>query len=137
MPVLWPREWQSDSVYLNQKVKWQCILISVFIIRDHLKNIKPEADSGFWVFGGAMLDNVPQEGSPLEIRGSVMLAVASSKEEVLEKIKKDVYAAEGVWDMDKVSQPSLIALHDTLLSYNYARFKYSHSSRLSDLLCEM
>jgi hypothetical protein len=53
--------------------------------------------------GGAMLEDVPKEGSPLKINGSVMMAVASSKEEVLEKIKKDVYAGQGVWDMDKVS----------------------------------
>ncbi|KAH0358622.1 hypothetical protein KCU89_g19500, partial [Aureobasidium melanogenum] len=45
---------------------------------------------------------VPKEGSPLKINGSVMMAVASSKEEVLEKIKKDVYAGQGVWDMDKI-----------------------------------
>lgn len=50
-----------------------------------------------------MLEDVPKEGSPLKINGSVMMAVASSKEEVLEKIKKDVYAGQGVWDMDKVS----------------------------------
>lgn len=50
-----------------------------------------------------MLEDVPKEGSPLKINGSVMMAVASSKEEVLEKIKKDVYADKGVWDMDKVS----------------------------------
>ena len=31
-----------------------------------------------------------------------MLAVASSKEEVLEKLKKDVYASGEVWDMDKI-----------------------------------
>lgn len=52
-----------------------------------------------------MLEDVPKEGSPLKITGSVMMAVASTKEEVLEKIKKDIYHDEGVWDMDKVSDP--------------------------------
>jgi len=42
-----------------------------------------------------MLDEVPQPGAPPKIRGSVMLAVAESKEAVLEKLKEDVYVK--VW----------------------------------------
>ena len=38
-----------------------------------------------------MLDEVPQPGAPPKIRGSVMLAMAESKEAVLEKLKEDVY----------------------------------------------
>jgi len=71
--------------------------------RQHLAAVKPNAESGFWVLGGAMLEDVPKEGSPLKITGSVMMAVAGSKEEVMEKIKSDIYADKGVWDMDKVS----------------------------------
>lgn len=33
-----------------------------------------------------------------------MVAYASSKEEVLEKLKKDIYAESGVWDFSKVSE---------------------------------
>jgi hypothetical protein len=54
-----------------------------------------------------MLEDTPKEGSPLKITGSVMMAVASSKEEVMEKIKSDIYADKGVWDMDKVSPSAL------------------------------
>ena len=72
------------------------------ILSDHLKNLKPDVDNGFWVMGGAMLEDPPAEGQSLKIKGSVMTAVASSKEEVIEKLKLDVYA-NGVWDMDKVS----------------------------------
>ena len=54
-----------------------------------------------------MLEDVPKEGSPLKITGSVMMAVASSKEEVMEKIKSDIYAEKDVWDMDKVSSSAL------------------------------
>lgn len=32
-----------------------------------------------------------------------MLALADSKEEVMEKLKADVYSESGVWDWDKVS----------------------------------
>jgi hypothetical protein len=40
---------------------------------------------------GAMLDEVPPSGAPPKIRGSVMVAMAESKEAVLEKLKQDVY----------------------------------------------
>ena len=33
--------------------------------------------------------------------GSVMVAVADSKEEVLERLKADIYATSGVWNFDK------------------------------------
>ena len=49
-----------------------------------------------------MLDEAPKEGEGLKINGSVMLAVAESKKEVLEVLKKDVYCTSGVWDWDKV-----------------------------------
>ena len=39
--------------------------------------------------------------NPPSIKGSVMLATASSSEEVLEKLKGDVYAKE-VWDLENV-----------------------------------
>lgn len=38
---------------------------------------------------------------PPPIKGSVMLATAGSQEEVLEKLKADVYAKE-VWDLENV-----------------------------------
>jgi hypothetical protein len=40
------------------------------------------------------------EGSALKISGSVMMAQAATKEEVMEKLKQDVYA-DGVWDFEK------------------------------------
>lgn len=49
-----------------------------------------------------MLDEAPKEGEGLKIKGSVMLALAESKEEVLEALKKDIYCTSGVWDWDKV-----------------------------------
>ena len=49
-----------------------------------------------------MLDEAPKEGEGLKIKGSIMLALAESKEEVLETLKKDIYCTSGVWDLDKV-----------------------------------
>ena len=50
-----------------------------------------------------MLDEVPKDGEGLKINGSTVVAWASSKEEVLEILKGDIYAREGVWDLEKVS----------------------------------
>ena len=52
---------------------------------------------------GALLDEVPAEGDPLKIQGSAMVALASSKEEVLEQLKNDIYAKSNVWDFSKAS----------------------------------
>ena len=49
---------------------------------------------------GAMLES-HTAATPPPIKGSVLLAMATSAEEVLEQLRKDVYAAE-VWDLEKV-----------------------------------
>lgn len=67
--------------------------------------MKPHLEAGTFLFGGAMLDDVPHEGEQLKMRGSVMLAFAESKEEVLGLLRNDVYAKSGVWDMERVSAP--------------------------------
>ncbi|KAI4853673.1 hypothetical protein E4T44_00688 [Aureobasidium sp. EXF-8845] len=95
---------------MSPKYEWMVILPDnvgaldkrMAVREQHLSAIKPAAESGFWVLGGAMLEDTPKESSPLKITGSVMMAVASSKEEVMEKIKSDIYADKGVWDMDKI-----------------------------------
>lgn len=50
-----------------------------------------------------MLDEPIKEGQGPKINGSIMMAIAETKEEVLEKLKKDVYAKD-VWDFEKVGQ---------------------------------
>jgi hypothetical protein len=108
MLVLWTREWLLESkISFTLPLPFNPSFCSQYSTlthhRQHLSAIKPAAESGFWVLGGAMLEDTPKEGSPLKINGSVMMAVASSKEEVMERIKSDVYTDKGVWDMDKVS----------------------------------
>jgi hypothetical protein len=46
---------------------------------------------------------VPKEGEGLKFAGSALVAYGSSKEEVIEMLKKDVYAENDVWDFNKVS----------------------------------
>jgi len=42
------------------------------------------------------------EGEAPSMLGSTLIAVAETREEVLEKIRSDVYAKEGVWDVEKL-----------------------------------
>jgi hypothetical protein len=44
----------------------------------------------------------PVDGETPPLIGSAMLAYAETKEEVIEKLKNDIYTKEGVWDWDKV-----------------------------------
>jgi len=69
---------------------------------DHLEGIKAGAETGFWKMGGAYLEDLPKDGEGLKIQGSVMVALAASKDEVLAELKKDVYSESGVWDWNKV-----------------------------------
>jgi hypothetical protein len=39
-------------------------------------------------------------GAP-KMKGSAMLIGAKTREEVIERLKKDVYVQEGVWDVEK------------------------------------
>jgi uncharacterized protein YciI len=53
---------------------------------------------------GAMLEEPIKEGDsgPPKMKGSAMLIGAKTKEEVIERVKKDVYVNEGVWDVDSI-----------------------------------
>jgi len=53
---------------------------------------------------GAMLEEPIQPGStdPPKMKGSAMLIGAKTEEEVIERVKKDIYVGEGVWDVSKI-----------------------------------
>lgn len=53
--------------------------------------------------GGGFLEDVPKEGQPLKLKGSVMLAWAESKEQVMKELEEDVYFKNDVWHKSKVS----------------------------------
>jgi len=69
------------------------------------------------------LEEVPREDGKLKIEGSAMVAYASSKEEVLETLKRDIYADSGVWDFSKVSIGNV--LRKTGLELTGYRFRYT------------
>ena len=77
------------------------LLLSDF--SDHLKHTGPDVESGLIVLGGAMLEEPIKEGVPPKMKGSVLMCVADTEEEVLERVKKDVYYTADVWDKEKVS----------------------------------
>ena len=45
---------------------------------------------------------VPGDTNPPKMKGSAMLMGAQTREEVVERLKKDVYVTEGVWDISKM-----------------------------------
>ena len=51
---------------------------------------------------GAMLEEPVKEGETPKMKGSAMLIGASTREEVVERLKRDVYVTGGVWDWEKV-----------------------------------
>ncbi|KAI9838402.1 MAG: hypothetical protein M1819_005671 [Sarea resinae] len=69
---------------------------------DHLSAVSKQVEAGFWTFGGALLEDHPKEGESPKINGSIMLASADSKEEVIETLKNDTYYQNEVWDWEKV-----------------------------------
>ncbi|GAW12998.1 hypothetical protein ANO14919_023740 [Xylariales sp. No.14919] len=68
----------------------------------HLAGTKPLAESGFIKTGGAIFNEKPEteDASKFSFYGSTLVCVASSKEEILERLSKDIYATSGVWDLD-------------------------------------
>jgi len=67
----------------------------------HIDGTK-ETHVTFWKMGGGMLEEVPKEGEGLKLNGSAFIALAESREKVLEVLRKDTYAESGIWDMSKI-----------------------------------
>ena len=56
----------------------------------------------FFGFPGAILEEDIKEGEDPKIKGSIMLAFAESKADVLKALQEDIYFKEGVWDWHNV-----------------------------------
>ncbi|KAJ9606667.1 hypothetical protein H2200_008675 [Cladophialophora chaetospira] len=67
----------------------------------HLEGLKPRIESDMWVMGGATVSAPPVEGQQKQFNGSCVVARARSRDEVLEELRKDIYAREGVWNLEK------------------------------------
>jgi hypothetical protein len=70
--------------------------------RKHLEGVHKMHRNGFWAMSGAYMSSLPKDGESLPIIGSAMVAVATTKEEVIEVLRNDVYFKGGAWDMNRV-----------------------------------
>lgn len=54
---------------------------------------------------GGLLNAIPEsdDSNTWDFAGSTIVAVAESKEQVIEDLKKDIYYTSGVWDVENVS----------------------------------
>ncbi|KAF6229536.1 hypothetical protein HO173_011391 [Letharia columbiana] len=100
----------SSAAIALQKHEWIVILPDhegvlqkrMQVRPDHLNALYPSIKSGFWKLGGAILEEVIKEAEGPRIKGSIMLAFAESKEDVIKALQEDVYFKQGVWDWNKV-----------------------------------
>jgi uncharacterized protein len=62
------------------------------------------ANRGCVPYQGAILDEVPSDDQPSSLKfcGSTIIAIAETKDEIMDVLKNDVYARTGVWDLEKV-----------------------------------
>ena len=51
---------------------------------------------------GVYLSEPAQDGKDLAFKGSIIVAIGDTKEDVLKVLKQDVYSKNDVWDWDKV-----------------------------------
>ncbi|KAK4224403.1 hypothetical protein QBC38DRAFT_371066 [Podospora fimiseda] len=71
----------------------------------HFAGLAPAVTSGLYKLGGAILHDPPTSADPttFNFAGSTVVILASSREEIKETLKNDIYAKEGVWDVENVS----------------------------------
>ena len=60
-------------------------------------------------YEGAILNEVPTSDDPKDFSfaGSTLVVQATSREEIKEILRKDIYAQAGVWDVENVSYMTL------------------------------
>lgn len=68
----------------------------------HLKGIPQQVDAGKIVCAGAIYNEPKAPGEPRTFAGSHLQVVADTKEEALDIVKSDVFAKEGVWDLNNI-----------------------------------
>lgn len=70
---------------------------------EHVANIKPNVEKGIIKSAGPIFSDIP---APLEGKmpfvGSALTLHAESKEEIMEFLKTDVFAKNGIWDLENV-----------------------------------
>ncbi|KAI5857198.1 hypothetical protein BZA05DRAFT_387555 [Tricharina praecox] len=94
------------------KHEWLCILPDIPGVHEkrleirplHFAGIQALVADGFLTWGGAALNDVPKDNTDaktFDFHGSVLTAVAATRDEVVARLKEDPYTKHGVWDWEK------------------------------------
>lgn len=70
----------------------------------HFSDMTPTLKDGWLKMGGGILNEVPADDNDpntYDFAGSIMVLVAKSKEDAINKVKDDIYVRAGVWDLEK------------------------------------
>jgi uncharacterized protein YciI len=81
----------------------------------HFAGLGPAKESGLYQMGGAVLNEIPPSDDPstFSFAGSTIVIQASSREEIKEVLRQDVYAKSGVWDVENAQMwPFLCAFRN-------------------------
>ncbi|KAL2269178.1 hypothetical protein VTJ83DRAFT_4024 [Remersonia thermophila] len=81
----------------------------------HFVGIQAAKESGLYQLGGAILNDPPASDDPstFSFAGSTIVIRASSREEILENLRSDIYAVSGVWDVEKAQMWPLLCAFRT------------------------
>ncbi|CCH46840.1 hypothetical protein BN7_6441 [Wickerhamomyces ciferrii] len=66
----------------------------------HLAAIPAQVESGKVTNVGAIFHEIPEDDKPKKFAGSSLNVVANSREEVIEILNQDIFAKEGIWDVE-------------------------------------
>lgn len=97
-----------NSIKTRKMVEWLAVVYDKpntdrsNVRAQHLADIPAGVKNGVITSAGAIFNEVPKEGSKPNFAGSVLTVIADSKEEALEFLKGDIYAREGIWDLENV-----------------------------------
>ena len=75
-----------------------------WVSSQHFAGLDAAMATGMFKMGGAIMNDVPEGNDPNKwsFAGSTIVAIAESKEEIIEVLKKDIYTESGVWDIENV-----------------------------------
>lgn len=94
--------------YIFKMVEWVVIIYDKpgsdrsTCSEEHFAGIPPLVEQGKIVCGGALYNEPTTPGAEPTSAGSHLQVVADTKEEVLELIHKDIFAKNGIWDLENI-----------------------------------
>lgn len=93
---------RSFSTTLRRNMEWNVVVFDKpntdrsQVRAAHLQAIPAAVNGGHVTFAGAIF----KDASKSQFAGSTLHVVADTRDDVVELLKKDVYATSGIWDVD-------------------------------------